>query len=986
MGEEADGKAGDGKVPDDVNYAVQIKRFSDFRRVVMAELFPQQSKRDNRSSRIAKCLDLGDLVRNLLAVWDDHSLVDDKYHGATKRLFHLDYAMATVLRWAEEEQQKQVRPECKRELAKVSVPPQDVTAYNALTSGQRTNAQFRSIRQNNFGQKPGSNTHANMVHSTRHTATDNDNMAMRLNIINAEDARSSERLLRPSHIGSDDPLHTPHGKSEGVRMHRCMISRVRWGVSVSELEMGLRTAGVVWEPLVDADTRVADTLAREAYHQRNKDKAAAADAAAMRAARVGLGLTDEDDEEGQDNEEVLEEEVVPEVAAASTYTRAQWMYNGAAIKSARDNGVLNSDNVLLYVNYRLVGMIRDTTPEAMYWRLMELRLRGALVPRELSVELGPRRVCVVCDDACMIRPVLVLSRLGEYLEFAREAGPCMDPAVFVREAFRRGMYVYISKAEECSAPIRVAMELSHLREFAPAGAPPFTHLELHTSLLLQGEALLNVPNATANQLPRNLFNTAMQQAAAFTPVTEREYGGTSLVTTQRQLVYTVSEEGRRIPVLGNNLRMGVVLRDDLKDDAMVLSQRLVDNGGLRTCVVYTVNVNTYKNRPLQVAHPSKFSNIARQSAVNNLEFLDESGVVRQGSVVQEKDVLVYRVERTEVHYQDVSIQLTERPEVMSLPGRWLVHKVVNHSTDTRRVISITLVRFRSPSVGDKICTMHGQKATISAILPTEDMPYDRATGVPLDILMNTTSLTSRMTNGQVMEMAMGVAAAREGRRMDGTSFKHPADTLPSQAAAAGASWFDAYKHMDKAELVDGATGEALRHTIAVPGKPGVYRDLVGRVSVGYVYCMLLFRHAAENKFYALGIKGPVNSMTGQPTEGRAQDGGMRIGNQERRAMIGHGVAATLDDTQTHSGRRATPVCADCGAFGNHPPAKLLENLPPDLTQEQVDVLCNMADAVMACPSCGGDNVVYVPLPPVLAYIDACMAPINSTFQFDVERV
>ena len=60
------------------------------------------------------------------------------------------------------------------------------------------------------------------------------------------------------------------------------------------------------------------------------------------------------------------------------------------------------------------------------------------------------------------------------------------------------------------------------------------------------------------------------------------------------------------------------------------------------------------------------------------------------------------------------------------------------------------------------------------------------------------------------------------------------------------------------------------------------------------------------------VSGPVDQLTQQPVKGRRRGGGMRMGEMERDALIGHGAISVLNDRWMEcSDATQGYVCAKC---------------------------------------------------------------------------
>jgi len=168
---------------------------------------------------------------------------------------------------------------------------------------------------------------------------------------------------------------------------------------------------------------------------------------------------------------------------------------------------------------------------------------------------------------------------------------------------------------------------------------------------------------------------------------------------------------------------------------------------------------------------------------------------------------------------------------------------------------------------------HGQKGTIGALLRGHDMPRTESGIVP-DMIMNPHAIPSRMTIAQNLEQLLGKTAALSGAIGDGTSFMN--DGSPQEAIGRILEEHKFEKYGNEV-MYNGATGEQIQAAIFI----------------GPVYGMRL-KHMVEDKWQARA-QGRKEVRTHQPTGGRGAQGGLKIGEMDRDAIIAHAGMAFVKE-------------------------------------------------------------------------------------------
>ena len=169
------------------------------------------------------------------------------------------------------------------------------------------------------------------------------------------------------------------------------------------------------------------------------------------------------------------------------------------------------------------------------------------------------------------------------------------------------------------------------------------------------------------------------------------------------------------------------------------------------------------------------------------------------------------------------------------------------------------------------------------------MPFN-CEGITPDIIVNPHAIPSRMTIGHLVECLLSKVSALTGDEGDATPFTSvTVDEVSKLLQNFG------YQKRGYETMYNGHTGRRLEASIFLG--PTYYQRL---------------KHMVDDKIHSRA-RGPVTLLTRQPMEGRARDGGLRMGEMERDCLISHGVANFMRDRFfINSDPYRVHVCENCG--------------------------------------------------------------------------
>uniref|UniRef100_A0A0D9XI10 DNA-directed RNA polymerase subunit beta n=1 Tax=Leersia perrieri TaxID=77586 RepID=A0A0D9XI10_9ORYZ len=489
----------------------------------------------------------------------------------------------------------------------------------------------------------------------------------------------------------------------------------------------------------------------------------------------------------------------------------------------------------IFLNGDWVGSCTD--PASFVLRLRFMR-RSGLIDRQVEIKWDKhqREVRVFSDAGRILRPLLVVENLNKIR--IQKGGSYSFQSLIQQEIIE---FIGLEEEED----IQSAWGIRHLFGRLSCGIIPFANHTFARRVLFQSAKhsqqaigyFTTNPHYRVDTLSHQLY---YPQRPLFKTVIADCIGGSEYAYGRKDDFARPEFFNGQNAIVAVNVHQGFN-----QEDSLVINRASLERGMFRT-----EHFRNYKaevqnkggsggNKRLKMKDKIDFGKM--QSKRGRVDKLDNDGLPYVGSSLQSGDIVIGKVSESG---EDHSIKLKHTEKGM-------VQRVLLSANDEGKNFAVvTLRQVRSPCLGDKFSSMHGQKG----------------------VIVNPHAFPTRQTPGQLLEAALGKGIALGGTMRYATPFTTASfDVITDQLHKAG------FSRWGTESVLNGRTGERMQSLIFMG--PTFYQRLI---------------HMAEDKVKFRNT-GPVHPLTRQPVADRKRFGGVKFGEMERDCLLAHGAAANLHE-------------------------------------------------------------------------------------------
>jgi hypothetical protein len=457
----------------------------------------------------------------------------------------------------------------------------------------------------------------------------------------------------------------------------------------------------------------------------------------------------------------------------------------------------------------------------------------------------------------------------------------------------KSMVDYVDTSEEETALIAVSNDELKKSKW-------YTNLEIDPSLILGvlGNLVIYPEN---NPFPRNAFSCGQSKQAVSVYHSNYQmridkmgvilnYGQTPLIKS-RYLEYVNNEE----QPYGVNAIVAIMCYTGYNvEDAILINEGAIQRGIFRT-TYYSSYQDREESSKITGMTNSKFASIEKNNVTGkkkgyDYSFLDDHGLVKENTELNDKTILIGKI-NSSLTTKDVWTDDSVKPKKGQLG--YVDKSFITLGEEGFNVAKVRVREERLPAIGDKMASRAGQKGTLGLIIPEDDMPFTED-GIRPDLIINPHAIPSRMTIGQIIESLFGKVCTSYGAFGDCTAFQVKGPNYSTYAPMLVKAGFNSSGNQ---VLYNGMTGE----------------QLAADIYIGPTYYMRL-KHMVKDKIN-YRARGPNTVLTRQPVQGRANDGGLRIGEMERDGVLAHGMSYFLNESFMKRGESKDYYIAVCNKSG-----------------------------------------------------------------------